>query len=783
MDYGILKFPRQKLPLREKGEKWFKECIEAAEKLTFYDSESSLREPLEDRIANEELYNGILNPDDIERVANPWGLNKKDFPEQMRHYPIANSKINVLVGEESKKRFDFRVMVTNDSAVSEKEKWIKESILAQLGAMMNPNETPDLPEEKIQGKIKDLDRWRKFEAQDMRERRASQILAHDSKEQKFDFNFSRGFKKALIKGEEIYCVDIYGEKPVLRLCNSDNVFFTGTGDSIYIEDADVIVEINYLSIGQVIDKYYDWLSGKDVEKLENRGKERGGSGNALNYDESEIINFPARYFEGDLTSKKFPSSPYNEEGMVRELRAVWKSRRQLGELTYYDEETGRKLTKIVDENYIPDIDKGEVVTWMWVNEWMEGTKLGKDTFVKMRPRPVQFRRMDNLSICGSGYVGTLYGKSLMSNMKPYNYWYDAIAFKLDKEIAKYKGPVLEIDLAKVPDGWTPEQYLFYITEGGFMVIDSFKEGDKGNALGKLAGNYNTTGNVYNSDMGNFIMHNVQMLKYIEEELGNAVGITRQREGQTFNSETVGGIERSVLQSTSITEEYFMLHEDTKLRVMETYLETAKYAYRNKTDKVQYILDDLSSAIYGFDDINIVDADFGIVPANTKAANEFFSAIKQLAQAGIQNDKLNFSNFMDIYLSQSLAESRRKIETFEEDKLEEIRRAREEDAKSQQESLKMVEEGKQKDRDLKKYEIDVKREIELAKLNQPVEQTEEVDNTDFENEAKEKKLALDEEKVNLDKQKAEDDKLLAEKQLQETIRHNKAMEKKTVKSNK
>jgi hypothetical protein len=37
------------------------------------------------------------------------------------------------------------------------------------------------------------------------------------------------------------------------------------------------------------------------------------------------------------------------------------------------------------------------------------------------------------------------------------------------------------------------------------------------------------------------------------EMGEVMGITPQREGQVSNRETVGGVERSVLQSSHITE--------------------------------------------------------------------------------------------------------------------------------------------------------------------------------------------------------------------------------------
>jgi hypothetical protein len=65
--------------------------------------------------------NGKLHMEDLELLCNPEGLKAKFIPDKIQHYPIINSKLNVLKGEEAKRTFDFRVIVTNPTAVSEIE--------------------------------------------------------------------------------------------------------------------------------------------------------------------------------------------------------------------------------------------------------------------------------------------------------------------------------------------------------------------------------------------------------------------------------------------------------------------------------------------------------------------------------------------------------------------------------------------------------------------------------------------------------------------------------------
>lgn len=67
-------------------------------------------------------------------------------------------------------------------------------------------------------------------------------------------------------------------------------------------------------------------------------------------------------------------------------------------------------------------------------------------------------------------------------------------------------------------------------------------------------------------------------------MSEVVGITKQREGQISNRETVGGVERSTLQSSHITEWLFQIHDDVKRRALECFLETAKIAIKGKSLK-------------------------------------------------------------------------------------------------------------------------------------------------------------------------------------------------------
>jgi len=57
--------------------------------------------------------------EDVMAVLNPNNTISSFSPEKIQHYPILNSKLNLIRGEEWSRRFDYRVIVTNPDAISE----------------------------------------------------------------------------------------------------------------------------------------------------------------------------------------------------------------------------------------------------------------------------------------------------------------------------------------------------------------------------------------------------------------------------------------------------------------------------------------------------------------------------------------------------------------------------------------------------------------------------------------------------------------------------------------
>lgn len=673
--------PPQMLSYSKKTKEWRKQHLDWADKRTYYFGNMVRNSLLKKRI-NYNLINGVLDMRDVELILNPDNVNALYVPESIQHFPIMNSKLHVLQGEEAKRRFEFKVVVTNPNSISEIENSKLAMLQEQVQAMI---EDENLTEEEFNKELDKLSYYFDYQWQDIIEMRASTVLSHYMKELNIPRIFNDGFMDAMICGEEIYQCDIVGGEPTFERLNPLKVHIFKNGFSNKVEDADLIILIDFWSPGRILDTYFDVLSKKDVDSIDKLAS-TFSSDSMYNIDERNAFINTAEIDGTDISGgtviENFllmgqsgfsaTSNYYDLQGNIRVLRLYWKSKRKIKKVKSYDPETGEELFDFYPETYIIDKEAGEEEEIFWINEAWEGTKIGPDIYVNMRPRIVQYNRLSNPSRCHFGIVGSMYNLndsrpfSLVDMMKPFAYFYDVIYDRLNKAIAANWGKIVKLDLAMVPKGWEIDKWLYYAKVNHVAVTDSFKEGNGGAAQGKIVGALNTQSNgVIDAEQGNYIQEHINLLEFIKNEMGEVAGITRQREGQISNRETVGGVERSNLQSSHITEWLFTMHDDVKRRALECFLETAKIAMRGRNKKFQYITSDGAIKSLEIDGDTFADSDYGIVVDASPETQNLASKLDTLAQAALQNQTLSFSSIMKIYTSSSLSEIRRTIEKDEQ----------------------------------------------------------------------------------------------------------------------
>ena len=711
----FINLPPQQLPFHRKTKKWRKQIVDWADSKTFFNY-SPVRNSVIHKKINYDLLNGKLHMQDLEMVINPENQSAGFIPDKIQHYPIMNSKLNVLRGEESKRVFDFRVIITNPNSISEIENAKKEELLQRLQQMMANSAQS---EEEFNQELEKLNDYFTYEWQDYREIRANALLNHYVKEYNMPLLFNNGFMDAMTVGEEIYQCDIVGGEPVIMKVDPLKIRIFKSGYSNKIEDADMIILEDYWSPGQVIDTFYDVLTKKDIRYIEEAPYTLGQASADSMDNIDDRAGFVNNYMIGDeITSQEgffwdplgtadgVNSSllPFDMVGNIRVLRVYWKSRRRIKKVKSYDPETGEEIFNFYPETYVINKDNGEEEQILYINEAWEATKIGEKIYVNMRPKVVQYNKLSSPSRCHFGIVGSIYNLngnrpfSLVDMMKNYNYLYDVVHDRLNKFMAKNWGKILRLDIAKIPKGWNIEKWMYYAKANGLAVEDSFREGNIGAATGKLAGAMNNASSgIIDAEFGNSIQSQINLLEFIKMEMSDVAGISRQREGQISNRETVGGVERATLQSSHITEYLFIQHDDVKKRALECFLETAKIALKGRSKKFQYILSDSSMRVMDIDGDEFAESDYGLLVDNGQGTQELSQKLDMLAQAALQNQTLSFSTIMKLYNSSSLAEKQRIVENDE-------RKIQERNAQAQQQQL-----------EVQQQEAQMKQEAEMAKM--------------------------------------------------------------------
>lgn len=786
-------FPPQQLPLSKKTKAWRRSVVDFADDHSIM-HHNVARKSWYNMMINYDLINGKIHMGDIKALVNPFGLDASFIPDNIQHYSVINPKLNVLRGEESERLFDPRLVVTNPNAISEMEEEKNQEVNARLQQLIMDSTQS---EEYFQQELQRLDDYFRYNYQDKREVRGNLFLSHYSRELEFDQKFNKGFVDAYTVGEEIYQCDIVGGEPTLEKIKPQELTIIRSGDSDRIEDADMLILQRYKSPGQIVDIYGDQLSKKDIDRIMegSNGEYSGWKDSMDNIDArpGNPLRFVScdweagdRYIDpNDLFSDENLTNmtPYDLNGNVRVLTVYWKSRRKIKKVKSYDPETGEEQFNFYPETYQCDPMKGEEEQIFWINEAWEGTKIAEDIYVNMRPRPVQYNRLSNPSRCHFGIIGSIYSingdepYSLVDAVKADAYFYDIVRDKLIKLISRNMGKLVEMDFAKIPKGWDVEKWLYFAITNGIAVKDSFKEGNIGAATGKLAGALNnaSTGSI-DVSQGNEIQFHLNLLEWISNNIGELVGISRQREGQISNRETVGGVERATLQSSHITKWLFFIHDSVKKRAIECFLETAKIAYKGRKIKFNYLQPDGSKMLVEIDGDEFAECDYGLVVDTSNDVQELMQNLGQLAQAGLQNDKMNFSTLIKIYLTKSPVEKQRLIERYEEKMEQQQQQAQQQQQQQFEQQLQQNAQIEQArlDREYQMHQEKLQTQILTAQINSSAE----ADRLALMNHDNDEANTLEREKISenarqfnerlaLDKKKQADDARLKEKQIQAT----------------
>ena len=715
-------FPQQKLPLSKKNKKWQEDCVNyiigegnivsGGANKTYYGELQTYYD----------LYNSIFNESDFKKVTNPFKV-EDGFPATPHDFNIIRPKIDLLIGEETKRPLNFRVVRTSQEATSELQEQQKQMIMdymmAAITARMSPEEQQAFQQQLESGEVMPPEQIAKYidkDYKDVVENTAYHTLEYLREKLQIDNEFIKGWKDALIGGYEVYYVGVLNAEPYMERVNPMYFSFDRSPDLEFIEDGAWCCRKMRMPITEVYDRYYDKLSEKDLKKLEDMVSAVPGR----NMGEKD----PVDNFQGiRLHFYDNPIYDANGRGCINVWHSCWKSFKKIYYVTVLDE-AGQQQVEMVDETYKP-VGTEVSIEPDWIVEVWEGYRAGDDMYFGIQPIEYQHISIDNpnsqkLPYCGAVYSATnSKPRSLVSILKPLQYMYIVLWYRLELAIARDKGKVITMDITQIPKsmGITPERWLHYLSSVGVNFVNPY-EGNPSDPSGTRAAAFNQFGQA-DLTMSNVIAEYIQLMDKIEELAGTISGITEQRQGAISASELVGNVERSVVQSSHITEPLFWQHAQCKKHVLNMLLNTAKGAWEETgKQKLQYIFDNGERA---FLDITpkFYYEDMDVFVSDTSKDMENIQKLQQLIQPAMQNgaslleaaEVLTNDNFNIIKqklkdMQTRQEEAQRQQQEAEQQQAVQLQQMQNE----QREQELMLEEAKM---DLERYKIDADNQTKIA----------------------------------------------------------------------
>lgn len=472
-------FPRQKLPLSKKGKKWQEDCVNyiiGEGNVTSGGNSTSYYGELQTYY---NLYNSIFDEKDFKSITNPFKV-EDGFPATPHDFNIIRPKVDLLIGEETKRPLNFRVIRTSQEATSEMQEKEKQMILqyieAAITARMSPEEAQQFQEQLQSGEIMPPEQIAKYmdkDYKDIVENTAYHSLTYLREKLDLDNEFIKGWKDGLISGREIYYVGVLNAEPYAERVNPICFSYDKSPDLEFIEDGSWCCRKMRMPITEVYDRYYDKLEEKDLDKLE----EMIGSTPGRNLGDRSPVDMGIQ-----LRIYDNPIFEGSGKSLVNVWHCCWKSFKKIFYVTTTDE-AGQPQINIVDETYQP-VGNEVSVEPDWIIEVWEGYRAGSDLYFGIQPIEYQHVSIDNPNSQKLPYCGAIYSntnskpRSLVSILKPLQYMYIVLWYRLELAIARDKGKVVNMDITQIPKSMniSPAKWMHYLSSVGVNFINPYEEG-------------------------------------------------------------------------------------------------------------------------------------------------------------------------------------------------------------------------------------------------------------------------------------------------------------------
>lgn len=707
-------FPAQKLPMSKKTQAWKEACVDYVVGAGDSGFGGNGRSRSDEMQTYYDLYNSIYNEKDLKYVTNPF---KQDdgFPAMAQDYNIIKPYVDQLLGEETKRPFNFHPQRTSDIAASELQEKAKEMLMdyiqATIASKLSPEQAARYEQALATGEIQTPEAIAKYlqkDYKDIAETEAYHALQFLKRKLNLTHEFYKGWKDALIGGEEIYYIGVINGDPYVERVNPMYFDYEHSLDLEFIDDAAWCRRKMIMSATEIYDRFYDKMSERQLNELLELIDQRPGAGN-----NPEIRKTSIDYESIKLHKiNSFTDNPFDIDHIVV-YHCCWKSFKKIGFVTLLNPETGEVEEFQVDEDY-KVTGTEQSVEWDWIIEVWEGYRIGDDMYIGIQPIEYQHISADNPNSQKLPYTGVVYNntnskpRSLVSMMKPLQYMYIVVWYRLELALSRDKGKVAVMDITQIPKSMNIDvnKWMHYLSALGVAFINPYDEGwDIPGREGGRPSQFNQLSS-WDLTMSNVIAEYIQLMQKIEDMVAKLTGITPQRQGQIAASELVGNTNTAVSMSYHITEPWFWNHNQVKRRVLTILLNTSKAAWKDSKKYLNYILDDATRAFIQLSD-NFFYEDMDIFVDDSTKNQQYIDQLKQLLQPAMQNGA-SLLDIAEIITLDNMSMIKNRLEEIEQKRMEQMQQQQQAEQQAQQQMAEQQNQLKEEELMLKEAELDLEK---------------------------------------------------------------------------
>lgn len=707
-------FPAQKLPMSKKTQAWKEACVDYVVGAGDSGFGGNGRSRSDEMQTYYDLYNSIYNEKDLKYVTNPF---KQDdgFPAMAQDYNIIKPYVDQLLGEETKRPFNFHPQRTSDIAASEMQEKAKEMLMdyiqATIASKLSPEQAARYEQALATGEIQTPEAIAKYlqkDYKDIAETEAYHALQFLKRKLNLTHEFYKGWKDALIGGEEIYYVGVINGDPYVERVNPMYFDYEYSLDLEFIDDAAWCRRKMIMSATEIYDRFYDKMSERQLNELLELIDQRPGAGN-----NPEIRKTSMDYESIKLHKiNSFTDNPFDVDH-ITVYHCCWKSFKKIGFVTLLNPETGEAEEFQVDEDY-KVTGTEQSVEWDWIIEVWEGYRIGDDMYIGIQPIEYQHISADNPNSQKLPYTGVVYNntnskpRSLVSMMKPLQYMYIVVWYRLELALSRDKGKVAVMDITQIPKSMNIDvnKWMHYLSALGVAFINPYDEGwDIPGREGGKPSPFNQLSS-WDLTMSNVIAEYIQLMQKIEDMVAKLTGITPQRQGQIAASELVSNANTAVNMSYHITEPWFWNHNQVKRRVLIMLLNTSKAAWKDNKRYLNYILDDATRAFVQLSD-NFFYEDMDIFVDDSTKNQQYIDQLKQLLQPAMQNGA-SLLDIAEIITLDNMSMIKNRLEEIEQKRMEQMQQQQQAEQQAQQQMAEQQNQLKEEELMLKEAELDLEK---------------------------------------------------------------------------